>query len=828
MSLLRGATLLALSWAAEATSEGGNCSATCVDLAAVPDFATCTDACVGDESWVRNIPAVLFAVVLVLFSGMFSGLTLGLLSLSIEGLEIVINGGSADEAKWAETILPLRRRGNLLLCTLLLGNTLVNAVIAILLADLTSGLAGGLLSTAVIVIFGEILPQAVCSRYGLRIGAAATCIVKLLMYLFSPVTMPIAFVLDLLLGREMSRSFNRLQLDKLLEMHLTDQAITTDDQMLLSSALHFSSKVVEEIMTPLKDVFAISVTDNLDFDDLKAIYVSGYTRIPVYHNRRDTIVGIVYTKDLILVDPNDEIPVASVIPFCSRAINAAPKGTTLEKLLADMQASRSHLYFVTDTVGVCRKKLPRVEHVIGIVTMEDLIEELISIEIIDESDTVTDNISKKRVNTRGLGQRRIEFFEMLQKRELLLTERILSDNSRIGGERPTADEVRAITSYLSNNVANFRPPHMSLPLLRRLLLRCSITSVSPEQVATGRYVYVRGVPASFCCLVLHGRLQIRAGNEGFTTEIGAWTTLATQALTDVEYTPDFTARVEVAARILIISRAEVHAVLGITGSPAPYSRPLQVDATHPGGAAVESMYGLRVDVSPTMQPAAVPQSIASAPLTAAPRRNSNATQGETIYGRSTAAIAAAFPQATTQPQPAEQQQAPTPMDEPSVPPPLPRPARRAPPPQPLDGSVVMAAAEERFDEFELSPRNGNPHLRHESDPATWPPPPPAEALLSPAAAEGLHSPGSSAASEPRSEAALLATKMPELPKSPERLQRTSSSGGSGMLRRSASDTALAEMANAAGGGQKSPGSRTSGQLSHEQGRRDKRERGSHE
>ena len=79
-------------------------------------------------------------------------------------------------------------------------------------------------------------------------------------------------------------------------------------------------------------------------------------------SRSDTIVGIVYTKDMILVDPNDEIPVASILPFCSRAINAAPKGTTLEKLLADMQASRSHLYFVTDTVGVCRKKVRRRPH----------------------------------------------------------------------------------------------------------------------------------------------------------------------------------------------------------------------------------------------------------------------------------------------------------------------------------------------------------------------------------------------------------------------------------------------------------------------------------
>ena len=189
------------------------------------------------------------------------------------------------------------------------------------------------ITTGTIVIFGEIVPQSVCSRHGLRIGAASVIIVRPLVILLMPITYPIAKILDYVLGREMGTAYNRQQLDKLLEMHAADDAITFDDQTLLSSALHFSTKVVEEIMTPLKDVFAISVTDNLDFDDLKAIYVSGYTRIPVFHNRRDCIVGIVYTKDLILVDPNDEIPVASILPFCSRVICAAPQMMHLDKLL---------------------------------------------------------------------------------------------------------------------------------------------------------------------------------------------------------------------------------------------------------------------------------------------------------------------------------------------------------------------------------------------------------------------------------------------------------------------------------------------------------------
>ena len=192
--------------------------------------------------------------------------------------------------------------------------------------------------------------------------------------------------------------------------------------------------------------------------------------------------------------------------------------------------------------------------------MEDLIEELISIEIIDETDTVIDNVSKKKTLTSA---RRLEFFEMLQRREELLADGTRETGPHfIGGERPAADEVRALASYLSNNVTVFKPPHWSIPMLRRLLLRCSISTITQEDVLQGRYVYVRGVPASFCCLLLHGQLQIRAGNEGFISEIGPWTTLALPALTDAKYTPDFTARVECAARILIISRAEVLAVLG--------------------------------------------------------------------------------------------------------------------------------------------------------------------------------------------------------------------------------------------------------------------------
>ena len=122
--------------------------------------------------WVLRMGGI---VVLILLSGLFSGLTLGLMSLDKIGLETVIGAGEVDQAtkdekrqaEYAKKIAPIRSNGNFLLTTLLLGNVAVNALLSILLADLTSGTVGFVVSTAVIVIFGEIVPQALCSRHAL-------------------------------------------------------------------------------------------------------------------------------------------------------------------------------------------------------------------------------------------------------------------------------------------------------------------------------------------------------------------------------------------------------------------------------------------------------------------------------------------------------------------------------------------------------------------------------------------------------------------------------------------------------------------------------------
>lgn len=128
----------------------------------------------------------ILVVVLVLIGGLVAGLTIGLMSIDSTNLAILKVSGTASEKKAAAAIEPIRKNGHLLLVTLLLVNTVVNETLPILFDALEfHGLASVLLSTALIVVFGEILPQAVCSRYGLQIGAFFAVPVRILIFLLS-------------------------------------------------------------------------------------------------------------------------------------------------------------------------------------------------------------------------------------------------------------------------------------------------------------------------------------------------------------------------------------------------------------------------------------------------------------------------------------------------------------------------------------------------------------------------------------------------------------------------------------------------------------------
>ena len=244
---------------------------------------------VDPESDSNQVYFIIAAFVLICLSGLFSGLNLGLMSFSEEDLHIIIEGSDdEDDKRYARIIYPLRKRGNLLLCTVLLGNTLVNAAIAILLADISGGIVGGIMTTFLIVIFGEIIPQSICSRHALYIGSRAVPIVWFFLYLVWIIAYPIAKVLDYALGREINEVYTKKMLLKLIELNFQDpdrakeSGLTPEDGKLLRGALTFEHQKVERVMTPLDATFSIPYDAILNKETVIGLLNHGHTRIPVY------------------------------------------------------------------------------------------------------------------------------------------------------------------------------------------------------------------------------------------------------------------------------------------------------------------------------------------------------------------------------------------------------------------------------------------------------------------------------------------------------------------------------------------------------------------
>ena len=131
-------------------------------------------------------------------------------------MQIVIGGDDPVLKKYAEAIIPIRKNGNQLLCTLLLGNVAVNALLSILLAVMTSVLVGFLISSVFIVLFGEIIPQAACSRHPLFIGYYTLYLTKFFLVVLVIAAYPLGCILDYILGDDLGTHFNILYNSALL------------------------------------------------------------------------------------------------------------------------------------------------------------------------------------------------------------------------------------------------------------------------------------------------------------------------------------------------------------------------------------------------------------------------------------------------------------------------------------------------------------------------------------------------------------------------------------------------------------------------------------
>ena len=315
----------------------------------------------------------LITAALLICSALFSGLTLGLMGLDVHALKRKARLGN----KQAERILPIREQGNHLLTTLLLGNVLVNSVLAIFLGSIADGVTATLVATALIFLLGEIIPQAVISRHAITFGSFAAPVVSLLMKLTWPITYPIGGALDRVLGEELPTVYTKREIMEIVSEHedSKDSAIDNDEERIIHGALQFSSKKVKDVMTPTSRVTTLRESQVLDDDFRMKITDEGFSRYPVFEDEGEHVVGILYSKDVLIAESD-----ASVGVICEHKHLAVRPEDNLDRVLAHMLKRRLHMAIVKDELNTF----------LGVITLEDIIEEVIQQEILDEDDDVSE------------------------------------------------------------------------------------------------------------------------------------------------------------------------------------------------------------------------------------------------------------------------------------------------------------------------------------------------------------------------------------------------------------------------------------------------------
>lgn len=206
-----------------------------------------------------------------------------------------------------------------------------------------------------------------------------------LMYIMSPVAWPTAKLLDWLLGEDHGTTYKKAGLKTLVSLHRSmgeaGQRLHSDEVTIISAVLDLKEKTIGSIMTPMDDVFTLSLDDILDEATMDDILSQGYSRIPVHHPDNDeNFVGMLLVKMLITYDPEDAKPVRD---FALATLPETKPETSCLDIVNFFQEGKSHMVLVSNHPGEDHGAQ-------GVVTLEDVIEELIGEEIIDESDVFVD------------------------------------------------------------------------------------------------------------------------------------------------------------------------------------------------------------------------------------------------------------------------------------------------------------------------------------------------------------------------------------------------------------------------------------------------------
>ena len=327
--------------------------------------------------------SLIIIVVCIIMSAYFSATETAFSSLN----RIRIKNMAEKGDKKAELVLRLSEDYDSLLSTILIGNNIVNIALSslatVLFVDWLGSEAGPGVSTIVVtiivLIFGEVSPKSIAKENPESFAMFSATFLQLLVIVLTPFNYLFGLwkkVLSKLIKSENSSSITEEELLTIVAEAEQEGGIDEQESILIRSAIGFSEQEAKDILTPRIDIAGVSTEDTKE--EIAQVFVeTGYSRLPVYEENIDHIVGILYQKDFYNYIYHTETEVSSII----KPAVFIPESKNVGELLKELQQKKSHIAVVLDEYGGTT----------GIVTMEDILEELVG-EIWDEHDEVTREI----------------------------------------------------------------------------------------------------------------------------------------------------------------------------------------------------------------------------------------------------------------------------------------------------------------------------------------------------------------------------------------------------------------------------------------------------
>ncbi|OUQ58614.1 transporter [Flavonifractor sp. An112] len=333
-----------------------------------------------------SLTMIVILILLVILSAYFSATETAFTSLNRIRLKSKADAGN----RRAALALKLVDQYDNLLSTILVGNNIVNlSASSLATVFFTEGLRlqnGAVISTAVITIvvlvFGEVSPKSLSKEYPESFAMFSAPIMRILMVILTPVNFLFSLLKKLLskvFHKQGDSGITEEELVTMVDQAESEGGLDQHESKLIRSAIEFNDMEVDEILTPRVDIVAVEDTDSMD-DIAQAFAESGYSRLPVYHEDIDDIIGVIHEKDFHAARYRGQTDVKAITgPMLYTTGN-----TKISELLRILQREKAHMVIVVDEYGGTE----------GLVTLEDIVEELVG-EIWDEHDEVIEEFKKQ-------------------------------------------------------------------------------------------------------------------------------------------------------------------------------------------------------------------------------------------------------------------------------------------------------------------------------------------------------------------------------------------------------------------------------------------------